>query len=72
MRIAVGSNDRTNLNDTAPAADCVASAADFIDQRTAGVGDLFGVVEPNCVAVVDSLQRHARDIGTQYLLGYGI
>ena len=70
--IAMGGDNRVDLDDAAPPGECVAATANLVNHRSAGVGNLFGMVEPNRVAVVDPLQRHARNVCPQDLLGYGI
>jgi hypothetical protein len=68
MSIAVRGDDRVDLDDAALAGLRAVAAANAIQQRAAGIGHLTAVVQRGRDAVVDPLEWHSRDIGSQNFL----
>ena len=66
--ISNGRNNRINLDETAQARCRIDASMNPVQQRSACIGHLIVVIEPDRILIVDPLQRHARDIGSQNLL----
>src|SRR5258706_10421133 len=62
-------DDRIDVDDGAQSGSRAGSPEQAVQQCPAGIGHLLGVIEARRFAVVDPLQGHARDIGSQDLLG---
>src|SRR5262249_42382405 len=67
-RVALSRDDRVHLDDAALAGLRAEPAVDSVERGAARVGHLPTVVERGRDAVVDPLEWHTRDIGTQNFL----
>src|SRR5690606_38503440 len=67
-RVALGGDDRIDLDDAARARLRREAAAESVDRRAAGTRYLSAVVVGGRDAVVDPLEWHPRDIGAQDFL----
>ncbi len=66
--IANGRDNRIDFDETAQARCRINAAVNPVQHRPAGIGHLIAVIEPDRVLVINPLQRHACDIGSQNLL----
>src|SRR5690606_22855694 len=64
----VRGNDGADLDLAAAAGKRADPAEQRVQPRAAGVGHLLRVIEPNRFAVIDPFERHARYVGSEYLL----
>jgi len=67
-RMPDGRHDGIHLEYGAPPGAGIHAAVELVEQRSAGVCDLFLMIESRRLAVIDPLQRHSRDIGAQHEL----